>query len=219
MLELKNIFVKNILKNLNVKIEKGEIILIIGGNGAGKTTLFNVISGEIKPESGEIFINDRDIKNISQHKRTLLISSVLQDPKYGTIENMTILENLNIAYMRGKKRSIVIPRNLKNYFKNRLQILEMNLENRLTDYVKNLSGGQRQALSLIMATLSEYEILLLDEITAALDPRTSDLVMELTDRLVKTDKKTCLLITHNTKYIKKFGDRTMIMENGRLRDV
>jgi putative ABC transport system ATP-binding protein len=214
MLKLNNICVRNTLVNLNLSVSKGEFVLIAGANGTGKTTLFKVISGEIAPSSGSAFIDGTDVTGVSKHKRSKYISSVLQNPKAGTIGEMTILENINLAYMRGNKNK-VSKRNI-DYFKEKLSMLNMNLESRLDEYVNNLSGGQRQALSLIMAIVANYELLLLDEITAALDPVTSDMVMELVNKIVLHEKKTCLLITHNARYINAFGDRTLNMNNGKL---
>jgi putative ABC transport system ATP-binding protein len=214
MLNLINISFKNILKNLTLTVRPGEFLVIVGANGTGKTTLFNVISGAVSPKSGRIIVNGEDITNIPQYKRSRRISSVVQDPKMGTIGEMTILENMNMAYMRrkGKKTS----KKIVDYFREKLSILEINLENRMNEYVKNLSGGQRQALSLVMATLTDYDLLLLDELTAALDPKTSDMVMEMTNKIVSHENKTCLLITHNTKYMSSFGDRTLEMKDGAL---
>jgi putative ABC transport system ATP-binding protein len=215
MLSLINISFKNILKNLTLTVKPGEFLVIVGANGTGKTTLFNVISGAISPRSGEIIVNGENITNVPQYKRSRRISSVVQDPKCGTVGEMTILENMSMAYMR--KKCTKNPRRIIDYFKEKLRVLGIGLENRLNEYVRNLSGGQRQALSLVMATLADYDLLLLDELTAALDPRTSDMVMEMTNKIVSCEKKTCLLITHNTKYMSSFGDRTLEMKDGALR--
>ncbi|MDR3030823.1 MAG: ATP-binding cassette domain-containing protein [Holosporales bacterium] len=214
MLKLIEISVRDIFKNLSLSISRGEFVLITGSNGVGKTTLFNAISGAISVKKGKIILNDNDITNLPQHKRSTMISSVLQDPRLGTVGEMTILENLNISYMRRKYKRI--SKNVVDYFREKLSILGMNLENRLNEYAKNLSGGQRQLLSLVMATISDYELLLLDEITASLDPKTSDTVMEMTNKIIAQEKKTCFLITHNTKYINNFGTRTLKMIDGKL---
>ncbi|MDR0552795.1 MAG: ATP-binding cassette domain-containing protein [Holosporales bacterium] len=216
MLRLRNINVRNTLRNLCLTVRDGEFVLIIGANGSGKTTLFNVISGIIQPRSGEVSFKNQDITNIPQHRRTKWISTVLQDPRSSTVGEMTILENMILAYMRNSCRKV--SRSTINYFREKLSILGMNLENRLGEYVKSLSGGQRQALSLVMATISDYELLLLDEITSALDPKNSDMIMEMTEKIIDIEKKACLLITHNVKHIKSFNARILEMNNGQLEE-
>ena len=197
MLRLENICYKNILQNINLEVQNGEFIYVTGDNGAGKTTLFNIISGIIQPTTGRVLINNRNICEMTLRERTALIANVLQDPRQGTIAEMTIFENMNIAYKRGKKRFCTITaRTLRDYFKEKLAVFNMGLENRLDEYAGNLSGGQRQALSLIMATLSDYEVLLLDEITASLDQKTSALVMNIAQNIAKQNNKVCLAITH-----------------------
>ncbi|MBQ3944767.1 MAG: ATP-binding cassette domain-containing protein [Alphaproteobacteria bacterium] len=197
MLKLENICYKNILRNINLEVQNGEFIYVTGDNGAGKTTLFNIISGIKMPTLGRVMINGRDISEMSLRERTGLIANVLQDPSQGTIAEMTIFENMNVAYKRGKKRLCTVSTTkLRAYFKEKLSILNMGLENRLDDYAGNLSGGQRQALSLIMATIADYEVLLLDEITASLDQKTSALVMNIAHNIAKQDNKVCLAITH-----------------------
>ena len=197
MLRLENICYKNILRNINLEVQNGEFIYVTGDNGAGKTTLFNIISGILKPTSGSVLINNRDISEMSLRERTGLIANVLQDPRQDTIAEMTIFENMNIAYKRGKRRLCTIATTrLRALFKKKLAILNMGLEDRLDEYAGNLSGGQRQALSLIMATLADYEVLLLDEITASLDQKTSALVMAIAQNIAKQDNKACLAILH-----------------------
>ena len=198
MLKLENICYKNILQGINLEVQNGEFVYVTGDNGAGKTTLFNIISGIKKPTSGRVLINERDIGEMSLRERTGLIANVLQDPRQGTIAEMTIFENMNIAYKRGSRRyCTVAPRELRAYFSEKLAILNMGLENRLNEYAGNLSGGQRQALSLVMATLGDYEVLLLDEITASLDQKTSALVMKIARNIAEQNNKVCLAITHN----------------------
>ena len=190
MLKLENICYKN--------MQNGEFVYVTGDNGAGKTTLFNIISRIINPTAGRVLIDGRDIGEMSLCERTGLIANVLQDTRQGTIAEMTISENMNIAYRRGSRRyCMVVPRKFRNYFKEKLSILNMGLENRLNEYASNLSGGQRQTLSLIMATLTDYEVLLLDEITASLDQNTSSLLVNITQNIAKQDDKVCLAITHD----------------------
>lgn len=197
MLKLENICYKNILRDINLEVQQGEFAIITGDNGAGKTTLFNIIAGLKKPTSGRVIVDGKDINKISLRERTTLIANVLQDPRQGTIAEMTIFENLNIALKRGTRRFFTIAKSeLRDYFRERLSILKMGLEDRVDEYVGNLSGGQRQALSLIMATITDYKILLLDEITASLDQKTSALVVNIAQNIAKQNGKACLAITH-----------------------
>ncbi|MDR3224144.1 MAG: ATP-binding cassette domain-containing protein [Holosporales bacterium] len=213
-LELIDVSVNGILENLNLTIQKGEFVILIGANGAGKTTLFNTVSGATRIDSGKILMNGSDITNTPQYKRSARISSVIQEPRLGTIAEMTILENLKLAYMRNSSKFTL--RNTVGYFKEKLELLGIGLENRLNEYVGNLSGGQRQLLSLVMAILSDYEILLLDEITAALDPKASNTVMDMSKKIILSESKTCLMITHDVRYTKSFGDRVLEMKGGQL---
>ncbi len=225
MLNLENIEVtlgkntkleRKVLSKLNLSVKEGEFTVVIGGNGAGKSTMFNVISGFIKADSGKISISGQDITATSQIYRAKLVSKVMQDPKIGTIEKMTILENMAFALKRGQKRGLALfaDKYRIERFKEKLRILNIGLENRLYDLVSNLSGGQRQALSIVMAMLQESNILLLDEITAALDPASSEAVMELTNRVVRGQKLTCIMITHNMSHAIKYGDRLLLLKNG-----
>ncbi|MDR0640643.1 MAG: ATP-binding cassette domain-containing protein [Holosporales bacterium] len=218
MLEMRNICVRNTLKNLDLEVALGEFVLIIGANGTGKTTLFNVISGALPIENGIISLNGIDITDTPRHVRARRISSVIQDPRRGTIGEMSILENLRLAYNRSevKGEHNLSAKKKIEYFKEKLSIINMNLEDRLDEYVGNLSGGQRQALSLIMATITGYDLLLLDEITASLDSKMADTVMTITNDIVKKEQKTCLLITHNTKHIDMYGTRILKMKDGKL---
>ena len=181
MLKMKNIYVRNVLVNLDLTMEKGEFLLVLGDNGAGKTTLFNTISGAIQPSQGSIFIDSEDVTDKTQFHRSNLISSVFQDPRVGTVSNMTLRENMNLAYMRGKKRTLsaCCSERRDELFRKKLIELEMGLEDRLDSYAGELSGGQRQALSIAMVFLTDSKILLLDEITAALDRTNSEKIMDL----------------------------------------
>jgi putative ABC transport system ATP-binding protein len=192
--------------------------MIIGGNGAGKTTLFNTIAGDIQPDSGSIMLNNKNITNWPSYKRAGVIARVLQDPNTAVINGMTIEENLSFAYKRGKNRGLRLFSNKKRlaYFREKLALLEMGLENRLLEATDNLSGGQRQALSLIMAIMANSEVLLLDEITAALDPKMADLIMQLTTRIVAEDKRTTIMITHNMAHALHYGDRTLLLDKGTI---
>ena len=213
MLQMKNLNVLNILVNFNFSVEKGEFVLIVGENGAGKTTLFNTISGKIRPSSGRIFIDGKDITQESQYKRATWVSNVFQDPKISTIGNMSIRDNLSMAYMRGKTRTLMASSSEERdeIFREKLGVLGMGLENRLDDIADQLSGGQRQAMSVIMALLSDSKILLLDEITAALDVKSSELILDIVKKNVYDQRKTCLMITHDQAHLNKIGDRVFIL--------
>jgi putative ABC transport system ATP-binding protein len=225
MLELKNISLsfakgtnlqRNVITNLSLKLNKGDFAVIIGGNGAGKSTLFNLISGSYKLDAGQVFLGGKNISKIPCHKRAGLVSKVMQDPKLGTIEEMSILENMTFALKRGKKRGLgfLFNNKRKELYQKKLQTLHMGLENRLNEQVSNLSGGQRQGLSIIMATLAECKILLLDEITAALDPLATQSIMSITNDIIEKEKLTALMITHNLNHAIKYGNRLLIMKNG-----
>lgn len=207
---------RKILSNLSLDIKHGEFVVVIGGNGAGKSTMFNVISGFVRPDSGQIIVDGQDITNMPQILKSGLISKVIQDPKIGTMENMTIFENMAFALRRGRKRGLTIFSNNSNkkFFQKKLQMLNMGLENVMDELVSNLSGGQRQALSLIMSILSDSKILLLDEITAALDPKSSETIMQLTAKIIKEEKRTCIMITHNMDHAISYGDRLVLLKNG-----
>ena len=218
MLKMENITVRNTLINLNLEVKEGEFIVIVGENGAGKTTLFNTISGIIQPTRGSIFIADQNVTTKSQNLRSSLVANVFQDPKVGTIGNMSIRENLNMALMRGKKRGLqnCCSENRDQLFKEKLSELGINLEKRLDDRVNQLSGGQRQALSITMALLADSKILLLDEITAALDSVNSEKIMKIVNEKCIKAKKTCLMITHNQDQMQKFGNRVLTLKNGKF---
>lgn len=227
MLWLKNINVvfgkdtklsRQVLFDLNITVEDGEFLVIIGSNGAGKSTIFNVISGIVAQESGHVEIDGQNISGILGRERAEVASRVEQDPKAGTMENMTIMENMCFAYMRGRRRFLKPYKNheREEFFKEKLSLLGMGLEDRLSSIVRDLSGGQRQALSLIMSVLSDSRILLLDEITAALDPKSADLVMRTASEIVQHEKKTSIMITHNMSHAINYGDRLVLLSHGRI---
>ncbi|MGT2548557.1 ABC transporter ATP-binding protein [Streptococcus constellatus] len=209
---------KTILDNVSLTIHKHDFITILGGNGAGKSTLFNVISGTLPLTSGSIYILGENVTSYSPEKRAKYLSRVFQDPKMGTAPRMTVAENLLIAKFRGEKRRLV-PRRLKRYRKEFQEIIEKignGLEKHLDTPIEFLSGGQRQALSLLMATLKRPELLLLDEHTAALDPKTSVALMELTADFVQRDQLTALMITHHMEDALKYGNRLIVMKEGQI---
>lgn len=227
MIELSNVNVtfhansaleKKALVGVSLIIPKYQFITVIGSNGAGKSTLLNLLSGEISSFSGSLTIHNNEMKTLSLSQRARLISRVHQDPFIGTCADLTIEENLALAYMRGKNRgwksSLSLSR--RKFFKQRLVILELGLEKRLSERVSSLSGGERQALSLIMATLLPSELLLLDEHTAALDPRMAAFMMNLTSKVVKELNLTVLMITHSMRYALDYGDRIIMMNQGEM---
>jgi putative tryptophan/tyrosine transport system ATP-binding protein len=209
---------RNILKDLSFEVSEGEFIIILGGNGAGKSTLFNVISGFMQPVSGRILIDKENVTFKKHIQRAPFIAKVMQDPKVGTMENMTIEENMSFAYKRGQKRLLAqhLTSKRRAFYREKLAILGMGLENRLEELVVHLSGGQRQALSLIMAIMADSKILLLDEMTAALDPKMAEKVMHIANTIVTEEKRTTLMITHNLVHALEYGDRILIVGDGKI---
>ncbi|HLQ40251.1 MAG TPA: ATP-binding cassette domain-containing protein [Tetragenococcus sp.] len=209
---------KVLLHNINLTIKKGDFITVLGGNGAGKSTLFNTISGTMKLSSGKVLLAEREITQASEEKRAELISRVFQDPKMGTAPRMTVAENLLLAQARGKKRRFAIRQLKKNrdLFYQLTKEIGNGLEDHLDTPAGDLSGGQRQALSLLMATIKTPELLLLDEHTAALDPKTSKQLMAITDQRIKENKLTCLMITHRMEDALHFGNRMIVMQKGEI---
>ncbi|MGG5340673.1 ABC transporter ATP-binding protein [Enterococcus sp. AZ192] len=209
---------KVILNNVNLTIEKGEFVTVLGGNGAGKSTLFNSIAGTLSLSEGDLFINQQKITNYSEEKRATFFSRVFQDPKMGTAPRMTVAENLLLAMYRGQKRSLRLRKisEQRTFFTKICSEVGNGLENHLDTPTGNLSGGQRQALSLLMATLTKPELLLLDEHTAALDPKTSKQLMHLTDQRIKEADLTCLMITHRMEDALEYGNRLIVLQKGRI---
>jgi len=227
MLKLENVSItfnantvneRKALQNVNLDINDGDFITVIGSNGAGKSTLMNAISGTYRIDQGRVYLDDRNITNLKEHHRATMIGRLFQDPLRGTAPNMTIEENLGLAYSRGKRRSLMpgIRKKDLSFFKEKLKDLDLGLEERMKTPVGLLSGGQRQALTLLMATIVTPKLLLLDEHTAALDPKTAEKVMELTDKIVKNDNITTLMITHNIQNALKYGNKTLVMSQGRV---
>ncbi|HEX3032244.1 MAG TPA: ATP-binding cassette domain-containing protein, partial [Bacillota bacterium] len=205
------------LSGVNLELAKGDFVTVIGSNGAGKSTLLNAVAGNFFLDEGDILIEDTNITQTPQHKRAAYISRVFQDPMLGTAASMTIEENLIMAYKRGHSRRLrrAITGKERDIFRTKLEKLELGLENRLTDRVSLLSGGQRQALTLLMATLIEPKVLLLDEHTAALDPKTAEKVLSLTCQAAEGPHLTTLMITHNLEHALRVGNRTIMMHEGR----
>lgn len=209
---------KVILNKLNLTAQKGDFITIIGGNGAGKSTLMNLISGTIFPDSGKIYIDGKNVTYMSEHKRAKFIGRVFQDPLKGTAPNLTIEENLSLAILKKSIKNLKfgINKKTREFFKEKLLSLNVGLEDRLKTKVGLLSGGQRQSLTLLMATIVQPKILLLDEHTAALDPKSSYNILELTQKIAKNPEMITLMITHNMEIAKTLGKRTILLNSGKV---
>lgn len=206
------------LNHLNLAMDKGDFVTIIGSNGAGKSTLLNLIAGKLTPDLGNVVVDGNELSHVKEHKRSRLIGRVFQDPMAGTAPTLTIEENLAIAYSRTKQRgfSLGITKKRKTFFQEKLETLQLNLENRLTAKVGLLSGGERQALSLLMATFTEPKIVLLDEHTAALDPSRAELITSLTKKIVEENNLTALMVTHNMQQAIDLGNRLIMMDRGEI---
>lgn len=209
---------KKALVDLNLTIESGDFITVIGGNGAGKSTMLNLIAGVFPCDGGRIILDGEDLTRQPEYKRAKLLGRVFQDPMRGTAADMGIEENLAMAYRRGRPRGLRwgIQHEEREFYQERLKMLELGLETRLTSKVGLLSGGQRQALTLLMATLQKPKLLLLDEHTAALDPKTARKVLEITDEIVGKDQLTTMMVTHNMKDAIRLGNRLIMMHEGRI---
>ncbi len=206
------------LKDISMTLGEGEFVTVIGGNGAGKSTLLNCISGVYGIDDGKIYLDDADISKAHEHKRSAHIGRVFQDPLMGTAFDMTIEENLAIAYARGKPRGLRpgISKADLALFREHLALLDLGLENRIREKVGKLSGGQRQALTLLMSTIVRPKLLLLDEHTAALDPSIANKVLKMTDEIVRENNLCTLMITHNMKAALEYGTRTIMMHDGQI---
>lgn len=209
---------KTALDDVSLHIQPGDFVTMIGGNGAGKSTLLNCVSGAYLPTRGKILIDGADVTNMPEYRRAALLGRVFQDPMMGTAGNLWIEENLSLALRRGKKRGLrwQITGDERKFFREQLARLDLGLEDRMTTKVKLLSGGQRQALTLLMATLSRPKLLLLDEHTAALDPKTALKVLSLSDQIVEESKLTTLMVTHNMRDAIRHGNRLVMMNESRI---
>ncbi|MEI5909005.1 ABC transporter ATP-binding protein [Bacillus spongiae] len=227
MLHLNNIFKvfnegtpdeKIALNHVDLKLEPGDFVTVIGSNGAGKSTLMNMISGVLTPDIGSVYIDQEEVTRLSEYKRAKLIGRVFQDPMAGTAPSMTIEENLAMAYSRNKMRTLRkgVTKKRRVFFKEVLENLHLGLEDRLNAKVGMLSGGERQALSLLMATFTEPSILLLDEHTAALDPSRAELITNLTKEIVEKYGLTTLMVTHNMQQAIDLGNRLIMMDKGQI---
>lgn len=227
MLEIKNVHKtfnpntineKKALKGIDLVLNEGDFVTVIGGNGAGKSTMLNMIAGVYPVDCGNIIIDGIDVTKLPEHKRAKYIGRVFQDPMNGTAADMQIVENLALAARRGKRRGLGhgVKHKEKEEYKQLLGSLDLGLEDRLTSKVGLLSGGQRQAITLLMATLKKPKLLLLDEHTAALDPKTAKKVLDITEKIVSRDKLTTIMITHNMKDAIAIGNRLIMMNDGKI---
>jgi len=225
MLDLTNInvaFNKNtvdetkLFDNFNFHVDEGEFVSIVGSNGSGKTTMLNLICGSIMPDSGSIVFDGKDITRVQEYKRARFIGRVFQDPKMGTCSDLTVLENFALADNKNKSFNLTgaISNKRIDYYKELLSQCNMGLESRLNIKVDSLSGGQRQAIALVIAGMTKIKLLILDEHTAALDPKSSETIMYLTDKLVRESKLTAVMVTHNLRFATDFGSRIVMMHKG-----
>ncbi|MDO4541525.1 MAG: ATP-binding cassette domain-containing protein [Bacillota bacterium] len=226
MLELKNITKiynvgtvneQRIFNNFNLRIKTGDFVSVIGSNGSGKTSLLNIICGTIPVEAGDIFLDDKSITKMPDYKRSRRIGRVYQNPSMGTCGDLTILENIALADCKGKPFNLRfgIDKKRINYYKEILSSLNLGLEDKVNAKVGSLSGGQRQSMALLMSTMTDLDFLILDEHTAALDPKTAETVMELTNKLVQEKKLTTIMVTHNLRHAKAYGSRLIMMDAGK----
>ncbi len=206
------------LKGIDFEMQDGDFVTVIGGNGAGKSTLLNLIAGVHSADTGSLVLDGIDLTNVPEHLRAKYLGRVFQDPMRGTAADMQIEENLALAMRRGKKRGLSwgIHQSERKLYREKLALLDLGLENRMTSKVGLLSGGQRQALTLLMATLQKPRLLLLDEHTAALDPKTAKKVLELTEQFIKADNLSAFMVTHNMKNAIHYGNRLIMMREGRI---
>jgi len=207
-----------LFQDFNLQVEDGEFVAVVGSNGSGKTSMLNVICGSIDLDSGSIWINKNDITHVKEYKRLNKIGRVYQNPTMGTCPSMTIMENMALAENKGRPYNLglCVHKKQKEKYQNLLRPLNLGLEDKLDVKVETLSGGQRQAMALLMSTLTPIEFLILDEHTAALDPKTAEINMQLTDQIVKDKKLTSIMVTHNLRYAIEYGNRIIMMHQGEI---
>lgn len=207
-----------LFQDFNLKLEKGEFLSVVGSNGSGKTSMLNIICGSIPIEKGQVFVGGRDITKEKEYRRNRKIGRVYQNPAMGTCPSMTILENMALADNKGKLYGLSRGTNKARigYYKEQLAQLGLGLEDKAEVKAGSLSGGQRQAMALLMSVMTPIEFLILDEHTAALDPKTAELIMELTDKIIKEKNLTTIMVTHNLRYAVEYGDRLIMMHEGKI---
>ena len=205
-----------LFEDFNFSVDRGQFISIVGSNGSGKTTLLNLICGSLMPDGGSILLDGRDITKLPEYKRSAYIGRVFQDPSMGACPSLTILENMALADNKGRHYNLTpgVSKKRIDYYKQQLEMLHLGLEDKISMPVGLLSGGQRQALALLISTLTPIDLLILDEHTAALDPKSSENVMELTDKFVREKNLTAVMVTHNLRYAVEYGDRLVMMHKG-----
>ena len=205
-----------LFEDFNLTVEQGDFVSVVGSNGSGKTSMLNILCGSIPVEAGQILMQGEDISRMKEYKRNRKIGRVYQNPALGTCPSMTILENMSLADNKGNFYGLGkgINKNRKSHYQELLSQLNLGLENKLNVKVGSLSGGQRQAMALLMSTMTPIDFLILDEHTAALDPKTADLIMELTDKIVKQKNLTTIMVTHNLRYAVEYGNRLLMMHQG-----
>lgn len=208
-----------LFRDFDFEVDAGEFVSVIGSNGSGKTTLLNLVCGSLRPDSGRVLFDGKDITKLSEYKRARFIGRVFQDPKLGTCTNLTILENMALADNKNRRYGLTpgVNRRRLDYYRTLLEECGMGLENRLNVPTGTLSGGQRQALALVIANMTDIRLLVLDEHTAALDPKSSETVMRLTDKLVRERGITTLMVTHNLRFAMEYGTRLVMMHEGHCR--
>ena len=210
-----------LFEKFSLSVSEGEFVSVVGSNGSGKTTLLNIICGTLRPDSGKVLFGGTDITYAPEYKRAKRIGRVLQDPKMGTCGSLSILENMALAENKNKRYSLgrAVNRQREEHFRSLLETCGMGLENRLGVLAGSLSGGQRQALALIIATMTDIDLLILDEHTAALDPKSSETLMKITQRVVTEKKLTTLMVTHNLRFAVDYGTRLIMMHSGDRKSV
>lgn len=206
-----------VFEDFSFSIREGEFISVVGSNGSGKTTMLNLLCGSLPLDGGKIFLREREITGLAEYRRAAHIGRVFQDPMKGTCPALTILENMSLADNKGKSFGLGLGVNRRrvDYYKSQLELLHLGLEDKLSQKVGVLSGGQRQALALLISTLTPIDLLVLDEHTAALDPKSSENVMELTDKVVREKKLTAIMVTHNLRFAEEYGSRLVMMHAGK----
>lgn len=208
----------NLLNNFNLEIKKNDFIIVVGSNGSGKSTLLNILAGVVRINEGSIILDDKDISQSKDYKRSRWLARIFQNPLAGTAPDLSILENFRLASIRTSSKGFKIgtDKKFRAKVRDRIAVLNLGLENKLDQEIGSLSGGQRQALALLMAIMDETRLILLDEPTAALDPRTSELIMNLADKVIKEYSLTALLVTHQIKDVVGFGNRVLQMKEGKI---